>query len=147
MAQKLYKPNTTQKPTTLRLKHTATLAELERYKLLIENVEDYAIFLLDTDGCVQTWNKGAQKNKGYTADEIIGKHFSTFYRQDDIDANKPERELTLARQLGRVEDEDWRVRKDGSQFWANVVITALKDDNGDLVGYAKVTRDLTDRKK
>jgi len=134
------------KLSSVRIAHKDALGELERYKLLVESVEDYAIFLLDADGYVQTWNKGAQKNKGYTADEIIGKHFSTFYLARDILAKKPERELKLARQLGRVEDEDWRVRKDGSQFWANVVITALKDDEGNIVGFAKVTRDLTDRK-
>jgi PAS domain S-box-containing protein len=132
---------------SLKSTHTATLDELERYKLLVDNVEDYAIFLLDRDGYIQTWNKGAKKNKGWNAEEIIGKHFSTFYLQSDIDAHKPERELKLARQLGRVEDEDWRVRKDGSQFWANVVITTLKNDDGEIVGFAKVTRDLTERKQ
>lgn len=134
------------KLSSLTSTHTATLDELERYKLLVESVEDYAIFLLDADGYIQTWNRGAQKNKGYTAEEIIGKHFSIFYLPADIEAKKPERELILARQLGRVEDEDWRVRKDGSRFWANVVITALKDKDGGIVGFAKVTRDLTERK-
>jgi PAS domain S-box-containing protein len=133
--------------STLKSTHTATLGELERYKLLVDSVEDYAIFLLDPEGYIQTWNKGAQKNKGYTADEIIGKHFSTFYLPEDVAAKKPERELKLARQLGRVEDEDWRVRKDGSQFWANVVITVLRDEDGEVVGFAKVTRDLTVRKR
>jgi PAS domain S-box-containing protein len=133
--------------TSLKSKHTATLDELERYKLLVDSVEDYAIFLLDPEGYIQTWNKGAQKNKGYTSDEIIGKHFSTFYLPTDVASKKPERELKLARQLGRVEDEDWRVRKDGSQFWANVVITTLRDDDGEIVGFAKVTRDLTERKR
>lgn len=132
---------------SLKTTHNATLGELERYKLLVDSVEDYAIFLLDADGYIQTWNKGAEKNKGYTANEIIGKHFSIFYLPTDIESSKPERELKLARQLGRVEDEDWRVRKDGSQFWANVVITALRDDHGNVVGFAKVTRDLTERKR
>jgi PAS domain S-box-containing protein len=126
-------------------KHQDTLGELERYKFLVESIQDYAIFLLDKDGYVQTWNKGAQKNKGYLPEEIIGKHFSTFYREQDKKTHKPERELELAQQFGRVEDEDWRVRKDGSQFWANVVITALYQD-GELIGFAKVTRDLTERK-
>lgn len=126
-------------------KHQAILGELERYKFLVESIQDYAIFLLDKDGYVLTWNKGAEKNKGYKADEIIGKHFSTFYLERDKKAHKPERELELATKFGRVEDEDWRVRKDGSQFWANVVITALFD-NDELVGFAKITRDLTERK-
>ncbi|MDB5181663.1 MAG: sensory box histidine kinase [Candidatus Saccharibacteria bacterium] len=112
----------------------------------MENIQDYAIFLMDKDGYIQTWNKGAQINKGYKADEIIGKHFSNFYLQRDKDAKKPERELELAKKLGRVEDEDWRVRKDGTHFWANVVITALYGNDGDVIGYAKVTRDLTERK-
>jgi PAS domain S-box-containing protein len=134
------------KLTALRSSHNAALVELERYKLLVETVEDYAIFLLDTEGNIQTWNKGARKNKGYADEEIIGRHFSVFYLPEDKAARKPERELKLAQQLGRVEDEDWRVRKDGSRFWANVVITALRDESGELVGYAKVTRDLTERK-
>ncbi len=127
--------------------HDKTLVELELYKLLVDSVQDYAIFFMDADGYIQTWNKGAQKNKGYTAEEIIGKHFSTFYLQRDKDKNKPERELKLARKYGRVEDEDWRVRKDGTTFWANVIITSLYNDEGTLIGFAKVTRDLTARKK
>jgi PAS domain S-box-containing protein len=134
------------KLTALRSTHDATLEELQRYKLLVESVEDYAIFLLDADGYIQTWNKGARKNKGYTDEEIIGQHFSVFYLPEDNAAKKPERELKLARRLGRVEDEDWRVRKDGSRFWANVVITALHDEDDTIVGFAKVTRDLTERK-
>jgi PAS domain S-box-containing protein len=102
---------------------------------------------MDKNGYIQTWNKGAQKNKGYSADEIIGKHFSIFYTDKDIQSKKPERELVDAINTGRTEDEDWRVRKDGSKFWANVVITALHDDSGELVGFAKVTRNLTERKK
>ena len=133
--------------SSLRLTHTATLGELEKYKLLVDSIEDYAIFLLDPEGYVRSWNKGAQNIKGYAPDEIIGKHFSVFYMPEYIDAKKPERELKLARKLGRVEDEDWRVRKDGSQVWANVVITALKDGKGELIGFAKITRDLTERKQ
>lgn len=127
--------------------HKAMLGELESYKLLVETVADYAIFMMDPQGYIQTWNKGAQKNKGYSADEIIGKHFSQFYLQEDKDSKKPERELELAKRYGRVEDEGWRVRKDGTKFWANVVITAMFDDDGKLVGFAKVTRNLTDRKQ
>ena len=102
---------------------------------------------MDADGYIQTWNKGAEKTKGYKPEEIIGKHFSQFYPKEDADAKKPERELEIAKKLGRVEDEDWRIRKDGSRFWANVVITALYDDDGELQGFAKVTRNLTDRKE
>lgn len=133
--------------SSLKVEHSAALAQLDRYKLLVDSVQDYAIFLLDTQGYIVTWNIGAQRNKGYAPEEIIGKHFSTFYQQKDIVARKPEQELVLAKKFGRVEDEDWRVRKDGSKFWANVVITALHDDDGQLVGFAKVTRDLTDRKR
>jgi PAS domain S-box-containing protein len=131
----------------LRTAHNKTLTELERYKLLVENVQDYAIFFMDANGYIQTWNKGAQKNKGYTPEEIIGKHFSIFYSPEDNNDRKPERELEIAKKIGRVEDEDWRVRKDGSKFWANVVITALYDDEGELQGFAKVTRNLTERKE
>lgn len=141
------RPSTATQLTSLRNRHATTVAELKNYKLLVESVRDYAIFLMDTEGYVQTWNKGAEINKGYKAEEIIGRHFSTFYLQPDIDAKKPERELILAKKLGRVEDEDWRKRKDGTRFWANVVITSLYDDSGRLVGFAKVTRDLTERKK
>lgn len=134
-------------PSALKSRHEATVSELENYKLLVDSVQDYAIFLMDTKGYIRSWNKGAERNKGYTADEIIGKHFSTFYRQIDLDAKKPERELDIALKFGRAEDEDWRVRKDGSLFWASVVITALYNRDGEHVGFAKVTRDLTDRKK
>ena len=117
----------------------------ERFKLLVESVKDYAIFLLDTRGRIASWNEGARRIKGYEAHEIIGTHFSAFYPQEDIDSGKPERELRLARESGRVEDEGWRVRKDGTQFFASVVITALYDPSGELTGYAKVTRDITAR--
>ena len=112
-------------------------------RLLLESVTDYAIFMLDAEGRVATWNPGATKIKGYAASEIIGRHFSAFYPPEDVAAGKPERELQIAATQGRVEDEGWRVRKDGSRFWANVVITALRDDSGELRGFAKVTRDLT----
>lgn len=131
----------------LQSEHRKTLSELERYKMLVENVQDYAIFFMDPEGYIQTWNKGAEKNKGYTHDEIVGKHFSLFYSEQDNLDNKPARELEIAKRVGRVEDEDWRIRKDGSKFWANVVITALYDDEGTLQGFAKVTRNLTERKE
>ena len=137
-------PNT---KAQLRTEHKKALTELERYKLLVDNVEDYAIFFMDAEGYIQTWNKGAYKNKGYLPEEIIGKHFSTFYSEQDKADGKPERELEIAKKVGRVEDEDWRIRKDGSRFWANVVITALRDEGGELQGFAKVTRNLTERKQ
>ncbi|HEX8201731.1 MAG TPA: PAS domain S-box protein, partial [Isosphaeraceae bacterium] len=117
------------------------------FRLLVERVQDYAIFLLDPEGHITTWNPGAQRIKGYRAEEILGSHFSRFYPEEDIQSGKPERELEIAQAEGRVEDEGWRLRKDGTRFWANVVITALFDTNGQLRGFAKVTRDLTERKQ
>ncbi|CAB3808124.1 PAS domain-containing hybrid sensor histidine kinase/response regulator [Paraburkholderia fynbosensis] len=119
----------------------------ERFRLLVDNVKDYAIFMLDPQGFVVSWNTGAARIKGYTREEIIGKHFSLFYLPEDAAAGKPARELALARQLGRVEDEGWRVRKDGTTFWANVNITAVHDESNRLRGFAKVTRDLTERRQ
>src|SRR5579862_6717897 len=116
-----------------------------RYRLLVDAVQDYAIFMLDIQGYVASWNLGAERIKGYKASEIVGKHFSVFYPPEDNSAGKPERELEIAIREGRVEDEGWRIRKDGSKFWANVVITALKDETGKLVGLGKVTRDFTER--
>jgi PAS domain S-box-containing protein len=116
------------------------------YRLLVESVRDYAIFVLDPDGRVASWNEGARRIKGYEADEIIGRHFSQFYPEPARSAGFPDYELRVAREVGRFEDEGWRVRKDGTQFWANVVITALYTDDGSLVGFAKVTRDLTERR-
>ena len=118
----------------------------ELYRLLVESVRDYAIFALDAQGHVLTWNPGAKRFKGYEASEIIGRHFSTFYPPADIAARKPARELEIASRTGRFEEEGWRVRKDGTLFWANVLITALRDATGQLVGFAKVTRDLTERR-
>ncbi|KAH7202738.1 hypothetical protein BKA60DRAFT_161377 [Fusarium oxysporum] len=117
----------------------------DTFRILIQDVKDYAIFLLDTSGNVMTWNTGAELNKGYKREEIIGKHFSTFYGEEDIRSRKPERELEICLREGRVEDEGWRYRKDGSRFWANVVITAIYK-NDIHVGFGKVTRDLTERK-
>jgi osomolarity two-component system sensor histidine kinase TcsA len=118
----------------------------ETFRILVETVKDYAIFMLDIDGRVASWNAGAQAFKGYTKSEIIGQHFSRFYSEDDRKAGKPELELRTALRDGRVEDEGWRYRKDGSRFFANVVITSLYKD-GALLGYSKVTRDLTDRRE
>jgi osomolarity two-component system sensor histidine kinase TcsA len=127
--------------------HANALDQTEFYKLLVDSIEDYAIFLMDVNGIIRSWNKGAQKLKGYKPDEIIGRHFSTFYGKKDREDDKPGREIEICLKNGRVEDEGWRIRKDGSRFWANVVITALYDDKGEHVGFAKVTRDLTERKK
>ena len=116
------------------------------FQLLVESVRDYAIFALDPNGFILSWNAGAERIKGYMADEIVGRHFSVFYPEEARRSGFPDYELEVARAVGRFEDEGWRVRKDGSQFWANVVITALCGDDGRLVGFAKVTRDLTERR-
>jgi PAS domain S-box-containing protein len=118
----------------------------ERFRLIVQNVRDYGIFMLDSDGRVASWNEGAHRIKGYTADEIIGRHFSTFYPEEDVRSGKPPWELEVAKRDGRFEDEGWRLRKDGTRFWANVIITALRDGTGRLVGFGKVTRDLTERR-
>ncbi|MCX6556241.1 MAG: PAS domain S-box protein [Candidatus Aminicenantes bacterium] len=118
----------------------------ESFRLMVESVSDYAIVMLDTNGCVVSWNSGAQRIKGYVADEIIGQHFSRFYPREDIDRGMPQRALDVVSAKGRFEDEGWRVRKDGSAFWANVVFTAIRDQQGNLRGFAKLTRDLTERR-
>src|SRR5713226_8227922 len=118
----------------------------DQFRLLVDTVRDYAIFLLSPDGLVMSWNAGAERIKGYAASEIIGKHFSTFYQPADARSGKPDDELRIATSEGRYEEEGWRVRKDGSLFWASVVITALRDERGEIVGFAKVTRDLSERK-
>lgn len=118
----------------------------ERFRLLVQSVMDYAILMLDTEGRVTSWNEGAQRIKGYSADEIIGRSFTTFYPQEALAAGFPQYELEVASREGRFEDEGWRVRKDGSRFWANVVITALRSSAGEPIGFVKVTRDLTARR-
>src|SRR6476661_1055721 len=115
------------------------------YQLAIEQTKDYALFILDPEGRILTWNAGAERLKGYRPDEIIGRHFSIFYTQESIATGWPQHELKVATAEGRFEDEGWRLRKDGSRFWANVVITALRDRYGNLQGFSKVTRDLTER--
>lgn len=119
----------------------------ERYRLIIENIKEYAIFSLDPSGYVTSWNAGASNIKGYSAEEIIGIHFSVFYPEEEAAQGKPDAALKMAEKEGRYEIEGWRVRKDGSRFWANVVLTALRDDDGHLVGYSKVVRDMTLRKQ
>ncbi|MDT8759227.1 PAS domain S-box protein [Sphingomonas psychrotolerans] len=119
----------------------------ERFRLLVQSVTDYAIYMLDTDGNVASWNAGAQRFKGYTADEIIGRHFSNFYTDEDRASGLPVRALEQARTRGRFEAEGWRVRKDGTHFWASVVIDPVRAPSGELIGFAKVTRDLTERRQ
>lgn len=121
--------------------------ESRRFQLLVESVKDYAIFILDPGGYVITWNPGAQRIKGYTSGEIIGKHFSIFYPPQAVQEGKCTAELDVATREGRFEDEGWRVRKDGSRFWANVTLTTLRGPSGELVGFAKVTQDLTQRRE
>src|SRR5215213_3651024 len=119
----------------------------ERFRLLVEGVKDYAIFMLDAEGYVNTWNEGARRIKGYDSEEILGEHFSVFYTSQDIEREHPEEELRIAEADGSYEEEGLRVRKDGSTFWASVLITALRDEEGELRGFAKVTRDITTRKE
>jgi PAS domain S-box-containing protein len=126
-------------------KQKALLETEQQLRSLVEVVQDYAIFMLDADARVKSWNAGAQRIKGYSASEIIGRHFSCFYSEEDLKDGKPQRLLEIAVRDGRVEDEGWRIRKDGTKFWANVVITALKDSHGAVIGFSKVTRDFTDR--
>ncbi|HEX8037677.1 MAG TPA: PAS domain S-box protein [Chryseosolibacter sp.] len=130
----------------LRSKNELLRQSEERYHRMISEVEDYVIILLDVDGYIQNWNKGAQKIKGYTADEILGKHFSIFYSPDDRRRGIPEKVLHEAASNGKALHEGWRLRKDGSAFWGSVVMTALHNDDDTLIGFTKVTRDLTDKK-
>jgi len=116
----------------------------ERFRLLVEGAEDYAIFMLDPKGNITSWNPGAERIKGYSAEEIIGQHFSCFYPPEKVEAGYPDQELEVAAAKGRFEDEGWRLRKDGSRFWANVIITALRDERGNLKGFSKITRDRTE---
>jgi formate hydrogenlyase transcriptional activator len=126
---------------------SADIASEERFRLFVERVNDYAIFMLDPQGRITSWNAGAERIKGYRSEEILGQHFSCLYPPEDVQGGKPKMELKTAAAQGRFEDEGWRVRKDGSKFWANVVITAVRDGTGILLGFSKVTRDFTDRRK
>ncbi len=127
--------------------HENAITEVEKYQLLVESVEDYAIFLLDVSGYIETWNIGAEHIQGYGRDEIIGQHFSIFYMPSDIRTGKPDKELLRATREGHIEAEDWRVKKDGGRYWASTVITALFNTSGILVGFAEITRDITDKKR
>ncbi|WP_202614490.1 PAS domain S-box protein [Halostella litorea] len=129
------------------LTQQARQQERKQFESLVDAVEEYAIFMLDPEGRIRSWNAGAEQIKGYDADEIIGEHFSVFYTEPDRSAGVPERNLEAATRDGSVEDEGWRVRADGSRFWANVTITAIRDDDGELEGFAKVTRDMTERRR
>jgi PAS domain S-box-containing protein len=131
-------------------KREAQLALLDaerRFRLLVQGVTDYSIFMLDPEGRVTNWNAGAERIKGYSSDEIVGEHFSRFYTPEELDAGMPKRALETAREVGRYEAEGWRVRKDGTRFWASVVIDAIRDENGELVGFAKITRDMTEKRE
>jgi PAS domain S-box-containing protein len=116
------------------------------YKRMIEEIQDYAIILMDENGIIRNWNKGAEKIKQYTEEEIIGKHFSIFYLQEDLDTNLPQKLITEAKETGRAGQEGWRKRKDGTKFWGSITITAIHDDNEHVIGFCKVTRDLTEKK-
>ncbi|RYG07930.1 MAG: PAS domain S-box protein, partial [Burkholderiales bacterium] len=122
-------------------------AQTDRFRLLVDAVQDYGIFMLDIDGTVMSWNSGAARLKGYLADDVIGRHFSIFYPPEAQASRWPDEELRLATLHGKYEEEGWRVRKDGTRFWANVVITALRDGDGTVTGFGKVTRDLTERRE
>jgi rsbT co-antagonist protein RsbR len=119
----------------------------ERFRLLVDGVRDYGLLMLDPSGHVVSWNAGAERIKGYRTEEIVGKDFSCFYTAEDIQSGKPKEELKIATAEGRFEDEGWRVRKDGSSFWANVIITALRDNAGNVRGFSKITRDITEKKQ
>src|SRR5579872_7414833 len=128
------------------MKKTAPLDAMnaDLLEALVDTIKDYAIILLDPKGRVLTWNQAAEGLKGWTAEEIIGQHFSRFYTPEDVQKNKPAIELETAARVGRYEDEGWRVRKDGSRLWANVIVTALQDKDGNVRGFGKVTRDLSE---
>jgi PAS domain S-box-containing protein len=127
-------------------RYEASQTEAGRYQILVEAITDYAIYMLDSSGIVTSWNAGAQRFKGFQASEIIGQHFSLFYTGDDRRSGLPAHALQVAATAGAFEDEGWRVRKDGSQFWAHVVINPIRREGGKLAGFAKITRDLTERK-
>jgi PAS domain S-box-containing protein len=129
------------------LETESTLRQIEeRFRLLVEGVQDYAIYTMDPDGVISSWNAGARRIKGYTAEEIIGQNFSRFYPPEDVKRGLPAKVLQIAREEGHYDGEGWRVRKDGSRFWSNVVVTPLRDHSGNIIGFSKITRDMTDRK-
>src|ERR687883_312687 len=133
--------------TERRAAQEALIESERRFRILVQGVTDYAIFMLDPEGRITNWNSGAERAKGYTAEEIIGEHFSRFYTEEDLQRGIPKLALETAAREGRFETEGWRVKKGGTRFWANVVIDAIRDESGTLIGFAKVTRDLTERRK
>ena len=133
--------------TDKRKAQQALIEAEQRFRILVQGVTDYAIFMLDPDGVVTNWNAGAQRIKGYTPEEIVGEHFSRFYTPEDAEAGVPKRAIETAREAGRYEAEGWRVRKDGTRFWASVVLDAIRDDDGKLIGFAKITRDMTEKRE
>ncbi len=139
------------KHTSVEIRHeratTALRLSEEIFRIFVESVQDYGIFMMDPFGVIMSWNIGAQRIKGYGAKEVIGKHFSLFFPKEDIASQKPERELAFAVREGRYEEEAWQVRKDGTKFWARITITAIRDKEGALLAFGKVTRDLTQQKK
>jgi PAS domain S-box-containing protein len=137
-------PPTVQPPFLSRAEQDLAASE-QRFRLLVESVTDYAIYMLDPTGVVTNWNSGAQRFKGYSAQEIIGKNFSQFFTHEDRQAGLPERILETAAREGRFEDEGVRVRKDGTHFWASVVVDPIRDESGKLLGFAKITRDISER--
>ena len=133
--------------TDKRKAQQALIEAEQRFRILVQGVTDYAIFMLDPDGVVTNWNAGAQRIKGYTPEEIVGEHFSRFYTPEDAEAGVPKRAIETAREAGRYEGEGWRARKDGTRFWASVVLDAIRDDDGKLIGFAKITRDMTEKRE
>src|SRR3954466_4142960 len=133
--------------TEQRAAQLAALENERRFRLLVQSVTDYAIFMLDSEGRVTNWNAGAARIKGYREADIIGEHFSRFYTPEDLAACLPWTALETARREGRFEAEGWRIRKDGTRFWASVVLDAIHDDEGELIGFAKITRDMTDKRE
>ena len=133
--------------TEQRAAQLAALESERRFRLLVQGVTDYAIFMLDPEGRITNWNAGAARIKGYTEADIIGEHFSRFYTPEDLDTRLPWTALERARREGRFEAEGWRIRKDGTRFWASVIIDAIHDETGQLIGFAKITRDLTERRE
>src|SRR6185312_13753093 len=136
-------PQTHPRKTSMRHTRGDLASRERRYELLVNAITEYAIYMLDPDGIVTSWNAGAQAIEGYTADEIIGEHFTQFYTEEERAAGTPERALAVAAEAGRFEAEGWRVRKDGSRFWAHVIIDPIRGPDGELIGFAKITRDLS----
>src|SRR3954462_5582748 len=124
----------------------APISSERRFQLLVEAVTDYAIYMLDPEGIISSWNSGAQRIKGYTGEEVLGRHFSMFFTEADLAADVPGRALRTARETGRFETGGWRVRKDGSRFWAVALLESIRDETGNVIGFAKVTRDITERR-